>query len=182
MRAHLEATYEKALRYCHEVRQFSASPGNFAGGLTTIEEKSMGAFSKSGRGSVIGSPIAPLIKITGREPELQQACKEIGDKAGYVPFDVTQLQEAPTLIPQAQQVAGSTISILVNNAGIHVKKPAIDTTPEEFQSVLTTHICASHALCRAVLPGMIERKHGNCQKRHGWNDPRTHLRGCPSQT
>lgn len=121
----LAAAYEKAERYCRAVRQYSVSPGNFAGGLTTIEEKSMGAFTKggdrpiqgvirvaqqppkpglwildsvpddhfmqfgytnpndtegimdliasgshlvlfvTGRGSVIGSPVAPLLKITG---------------------------------------------------------------------------------------------------------------------
>jgi gluconate 5-dehydrogenase len=57
--------------------------------------------------------------------------------------------------------SGGPISILVNNAGIHVKKPAVETTPEDFQSVLTTHVCAAHALNRAVLPGMIERRHGS---------------------
>ena len=35
------------------------------------------------------------------------------------------------------------------------------STPEEFQSVLTTHVCAAHALNRAVLPGMLERQHGS---------------------
>lgn len=124
-RAQVTAAYDKMVAYCQSIRQYSVSPGNFAGGLTTIEEKSMGAFSKSGsrpiqgvihvsqpppgpglwlmdslpdphfmqfgysnpndtegiidlisagaqivflvtgRGSVIGSPIAPLIKITG---------------------------------------------------------------------------------------------------------------------
>lgn len=124
-RVQLGQAYDKAEAYCRAVRQYSASPGNFAGGLTTIEEKSLGAFCKSGsrpiqgvikvsetppgpglwlmdsvpdphfmqfgytnpndseglmdllsagaqillfvtgRGSVIGSPVAPLIKITG---------------------------------------------------------------------------------------------------------------------
>jgi len=124
-REQLMHAYDKAVRYCCSVRQYSVSPGNFAGGLTTIEEKSMGAFAKgghrpiqgvirvaeappapglwlmdsvpdehfmqfgytnpndtegimdlisggahivlfvTGRGSVIGSPVAPLIKITG---------------------------------------------------------------------------------------------------------------------
>ncbi len=53
------------------------------------------------------------------------------------------------------------ISCLVNNAGIHLKKPAIETTPEEFQKVLTTHVLGAHALVRAVAPGMIERKTGS---------------------
>jgi gluconate 5-dehydrogenase len=49
----------------------------------------------------------------------------------------------------------------VNNAGIHLKKSAEETTAEEFNSVLQTHVVAAHALTAAVLPGMIQRKHGN---------------------
>ena len=48
VKAELQATYDKALDYCRHVRQYSISPGNFAGGLSTIEEKSMGAVVKSG--------------------------------------------------------------------------------------------------------------------------------------
>src|SRR5690606_16545077 len=44
----IKFTYDKALDYCESVRQYSVSPGNFAGGLSTIEEKSMGAVIKSG--------------------------------------------------------------------------------------------------------------------------------------
>ena len=47
-------TYDKALEYCKSVRQYSVSPGNFAGGLSTIEEKSMGAVIKSGTKAIEG--------------------------------------------------------------------------------------------------------------------------------
>ena len=57
-RKELTTAYDKAENYCKQVRQFSASPGNFAGGLTTIEEKSMGAFAKSGT-----RPIQGVIKV-----------------------------------------------------------------------------------------------------------------------
>ncbi len=143
-RLQLDAAYEKAVRYCQSVRQYSVSPGNFAGGLTTIEEKSMGAFAKSGsrgiqgvikvaqtppraglwlmdsvpdphfmgfgytnpndtegimdlisagcqmvlfvtgRGSVIGSPIAPLIKITGNSQTFTRMTEDIDFDAGAV--------------------------------------------------------------------------------------------------
>lgn len=53
-RAEIQYTYEKALNYCREVRQYSVSPGNFAGGLSTIEEKSMGAVIKSGSRTIQG--------------------------------------------------------------------------------------------------------------------------------
>jgi len=55
----------------------------------------------------------------------------------------------------------SPITILVNNAGTHLKKPAVDTLPAEFQSVLTTHVLAAHSLMQAVTPGMVDRAHGS---------------------
>ena len=57
-RQELRCTYDKALEYCKSVRQYSVSPGNFAGGLSTIEEKSMGAVVKSG-----SRPIQGVIKV-----------------------------------------------------------------------------------------------------------------------
>lgn len=62
-RTQLLAAYDKADRYCREVRQYSVAPGNFAGGLTTIEEKSMGAFAKSG-----SRPIQGVIRVAERPP------------------------------------------------------------------------------------------------------------------
>jgi len=140
----LGTTYDKALGYCKAMRQYSVAPGNFAGGLTTIEEKSMGAFAKSGskpiegvirvsegpphaglwlldsvpdehfmqfgytnpndtegimdliaagsqivlfitgRGSVIGSAVAPLIKITGNERTYRNMTEDMDFNAGRV--------------------------------------------------------------------------------------------------
>ena len=62
-RKELQYTYDKALDYCRSVRQYSVSPGNFAGGLSTIEEKSMGAVIKSG-----SKPIEGVIKVAAGTP------------------------------------------------------------------------------------------------------------------
>ncbi len=51
------ASVEKAARYYRTLGHSRFAPGNADGGLTTVEEKSMGAYSKSGR-----SPISGLIK------------------------------------------------------------------------------------------------------------------------
>jgi altronate dehydratase large subunit len=53
----LTASVEKAARYYSILGHGSFAPGNADGGLTTQEEKSMGAYSKSGH-----SPISGLIK------------------------------------------------------------------------------------------------------------------------
>ncbi len=55
--AELTASVEKAARYYTTMGHGSFAPGNADGGLTTQEEKSMGAYSKSG-----SSPISGLIK------------------------------------------------------------------------------------------------------------------------
>ena len=55
--AAIVAAVEKAARYYKIMGQSSFAPGNAEGGLTTIEEKSMGAYAKSG-----SSPIVGLIK------------------------------------------------------------------------------------------------------------------------
>ena len=61
--AELRATYDKALDYCKATRQYSISPGNFVGGLSSIEEKSMGAVIKSG-----SRPIQGVLKVGSRPP------------------------------------------------------------------------------------------------------------------
>lgn len=92
---------------------------------------------------------------------MREACSQLGDRAGMISRDITDVDGASALVEEASDTAGSPISILVNNAGIHLKKFAVDTSTDEFQSVLQTHVLAAHALTAAVLPGMIERKAGN---------------------
>ena len=61
-RAEIAATYDKAELSCRYGGRFFISTGNVAGGLTTIEEKSMGSSAKSG-----SRPIQGVLKI-GRQP------------------------------------------------------------------------------------------------------------------
>jgi gluconate 5-dehydrogenase len=122
----------------------------------------------TGGGSGLGLGIAQCmvragarVILVGRdEIRLLAAVQSLGPAASHVAHDVTDLASAPDLLRQAEEKAGGAVGILVNNAGIHVKKRAEDTTPEDFQSVLTTHLCAAHALDRVVIPGMKERGHG----------------------
>jgi len=55
----LREAVEKAERFSLQIDQFSIAPGNHEGGLTTIEEKSMGAFAKCGT-----RPVQGVIKVT----------------------------------------------------------------------------------------------------------------------
>lgn len=99
---------------------------------------------------------AKVIIVGRNAAKLSDATAELGDKARYIVHDVTELGRADALIEQAGHV-----SILINNAGVHLKKPAIETTSEEFNAVMQTHVNAAQALSRAALPSMLGREHGN---------------------
>ena len=104
---------------------------------------------------------AKVVLVGRREEELERAVAELGAAACFVRHDVTEFAKAAELLGAATRAAGAAPSILINNAGVHLKKPAVETTEEEFLTVLNTHVVGAHALTRAVLPGMTERKHGN---------------------
>jgi gluconate 5-dehydrogenase len=122
----------------------------------------------TGGGSGLGLGIAQCFARAGarvvlvgrREGVLKKSAHEIGDAATWETHDILKTDQAPALVKRVWARTGP-ISILVNNAGIHVKKSAIDLTPEEFHSILQTHLVAAFALTRAVLPDMIERRHGS---------------------
>jgi gluconate 5-dehydrogenase len=132
---------------------------NLSGETALITGGATGLGLAIARGMVAAG--ARVVIVGRREAELQRAVKEIGALAQYVCHDVTRSAAAAELVAAASKISGAPPSILVNNAGIHLKKPAVDTTPEEFLSVLNTHVIGAHALTRAVLPGMIERKRGH---------------------
>lgn len=121
----------------------------------------------TGGGTGIGLAMAQAMHAAGarvvltgrREAELAAAAKELGAGAGYVVHDVNRLELAPALVAQVEKAHGP-ITCLLNNAGQNLKKPAVDTTSEEFEALMRTHVFGAHALVRAVAPGMIGRKHG----------------------
>jgi gluconate 5-dehydrogenase len=123
----------------------------------------------TGGGSGIGLGIARCMVQAGarvvlvgrREDQLVKACAELGAMASFVAHDITRLDAAGELVAAAQKSASSPLTILVNNAGTHLKKFAADTTPEEFQSVFNTHVFAAHALTRAMIPALVAQGRGS---------------------
>ena len=121
----------------------------------------------TGGGTGIGQAIARAMHGAGarvvlvgrREHELAETVGSMGDGASYLVHDITRVDEAPGIVERVVSEFG-TITCLVNNAGRHLKKAAVDTTTQEFQDVLTTQILGAHALTSAISPGMIKRKGG----------------------
>jgi gluconate 5-dehydrogenase len=103
---------------------------------------------------------ARVVIVGRREAVLQEAAEILGRNVSYEVHDVTCVDETPHLLQRVGDRVGP-VSVLVNNAGIHLKKPAIETTESELLEVFNTHVTGAFALTRAVAPGMIERRHGS---------------------
>ena len=122
----------------------------------------------TGGGTGLGLGMARCLAAAGakvalvgrRQEELENACSSIGTNAFAVPGDVTKLESIPALVDAAEKLAGP-ISILINNAGVHLKKFAVDTTDAEFANVMQTHVFGAFALTREVGKRMIQRKAGS---------------------
>lgn len=102
---------------------------------------------------------AKVVLVGRRQEELEKACAAVGANAFPLSGDVTRLETAGALVGQAEQLAGP-VSILVNNAGIHLKKSAAETTDAEFAAVMQTHVFGAFALTREVGKRMVERRTG----------------------
>ncbi|MDG2122045.1 MAG: SDR family NAD(P)-dependent oxidoreductase [Verrucomicrobiales bacterium] len=101
------------------------------------------------------------VVITGRREEpLRETVAELGDRARYYVFDVTEVDSCPNLIARISDEVGVP-KILVNNAGVHLKKTAIETGDDEFSRVLQTHLNGALGMTRAVVPGMIDAGGGS---------------------
>lgn len=122
----------------------------------------------TGGGSGLGFGIASAfvtagarVVLVGRgEDRLASASRQLGSLASYEVFDITAHNQTDRLVARIAERLGP-VSILVNNAGNHLKKPLLDTSEQEFQSVLSTHVLGAYAMTRAVASGMLERRHGS---------------------
>jgi NAD(P)-dependent dehydrogenase (short-subunit alcohol dehydrogenase family) len=122
----------------------------------------------TGGGSGLGLATAKCLVAAGarvaiigrRRDVLESAVQEIGSSAVAIQGDISRLEELPQLVADVEDRVGPC-SILVNNAGVHLKKPALETSDAEFQNVIQTHLSSSFALSREVARGMLQRGKGS---------------------
>ena len=101
------------------------------------------------------------VVITGRREEvLKEAVSELGDQAFYLVNDVSNTEQTAGLVKQIVEQFGR-IDILINNAGINMKKPAIEVSDEDFSRIIQTNLNAVFALTREVGKHMLERNSGS---------------------
>jgi NAD(P)-dependent dehydrogenase (short-subunit alcohol dehydrogenase family) len=121
----------------------------------------------TGGGSGLGLAIAEnLIAngittiIAGRDADkLNTAKATLGELCVARVCDVSNLASIPPFVESLIDEFGK-IDILVNNAGINQKKDFTEVTDDEFQSILTTNLCAVFSMSREVVTHMLKQGDG----------------------
>jgi len=111
------------------------------------------ALAKAGADLVLTS--RDISRLSPFEAEL----KSLSRRAVSVELDVRRQDSIEKMVAAAEAAFGH-LDILVNNAGCNVRKPALDVTWEDWNSILDTNLRGSFFVAQAVARGMIARRYG----------------------
>jgi NAD(P)-dependent dehydrogenase (short-subunit alcohol dehydrogenase family) len=99
--------------------------------------------------------------LIGRDRKrLADAAATMAPMAEAIVFDLNQLDGISDLVQKIAQKYQS-IDILVNCAGIHMKKSMVEVTNEEFQQVILTNLTSAFVLSREVSKVMLKQRGGS---------------------
>lgn len=105
------------------------------------------AFAEAGARLALVSRDAQLLAA------VQAECRARGAEAEVYSVDVTSEAQVEKLRQDALARFGK-LTILVNNAGINIRKPVTDFTLAEWHQIMDTNLTSVFLLCRAFVPHM----------------------------
>ena len=96
------------------------------------------------------------VAIVARNTEKSQAAaRALAEETGVAPLvltaDVSSPDQVAEAVSQAKDGLGR-IDVLVNNAGISIRKPPQDLTPEEWHKVMDVNLTSAFLMSKAVYP------------------------------
>lgn len=106
-----------------------------------------------------GASVALVARNAKLLESVTEGIKGSGGKAFVFVGDVSEEAEVARLAEQIRAAAGAP-DILINNAGINIRKPLHEFTLEEWRRVMQTNLDAPFLCARAFIPAMMEKKFG----------------------
>jgi NAD(P)-dependent dehydrogenase (short-subunit alcohol dehydrogenase family) len=103
------------------------------------------------------------LALVSRDLELlnqtANAARDLGAQAFVLQADITQ-EDQVLRVEQAVTKEFGKLQILINNAGINIRKRATEFTLAEWRQVLDTNLTSVFLMCRAFIPHMTGQKYG----------------------
>jgi NAD(P)-dependent dehydrogenase (short-subunit alcohol dehydrogenase family) len=103
--------------------------------------------------SEAGATIALVSRDSAKLENVKQEIENSGGKAEIFLADVRNEQQVDKLETDIASRLGK-VQILINNAGINIRKSLTDFSLEEWQSVIDTNLTSVFLMCRRFVPSM----------------------------
>jgi NAD(P)-dependent dehydrogenase (short-subunit alcohol dehydrogenase family) len=105
---------------------------------------------------------AKLALVSRNREQLDAVADEIRAAGGEAQVFVADVAREDQVARLEREVAAAfgRIDILINNAGINIRKPLTDFTLEEWNSVIDTNLTSVFLMCRAFVPHMKSHGYG----------------------
>lgn len=107
-----------------------------------------------------GATVALVSRDRGRLTEVASEIQSSGGRAEVIVADVTKEEEIAAAKEQLTTRVGPAVHILINNAGMNIRKPVTDFSLEEWNLVMTTNVTSAFLMCRAFVPSMKGQGYG----------------------
>ena len=107
--------------------------------------------------STEGASVALIARPSGELRSLTSEIQAAGGTAEAFPADVTSEEEIES-VSRGIIARFSQVNILINNAGINVRKSISESSVEDWHRVMDTNVTSAFLMCRALVPHM--RGHG----------------------
>jgi NAD(P)-dependent dehydrogenase (short-subunit alcohol dehydrogenase family) len=91
--------------------------------------------------------------------EFESEIKSLGRRAATLELDVRDQESIERMVAEAEAAFGQ-IHILVNNAGMNIRKPALEVTWNDWNQILDTNLRGTFFVAQAVARRMIPRGYG----------------------
>ena len=92
--------------------------------------------------------------------EVAAQCRELGVRTTTAVADVGDADSVRRMVSDGISELGR-IDVLVSNVAIRPHRPITEVPDEEWLNVMNTNLNSAFYLCKAVLPGMLERRSGS---------------------
>jgi NAD(P)-dependent dehydrogenase (short-subunit alcohol dehydrogenase family) len=106
-----------------------------------------------------GANIALVSRDLDQLNEARRAVQSVGGEAAVFPADISEEEQVRNLERDVIAAFGG-VHILINNAGINLRKQLVEFTLEEWRRVLETNLTSVFLMCRSFVPQMRGRGYG----------------------
>jgi gluconate 5-dehydrogenase len=106
-----------------------------------------------------GADIAMTSREKGKLADIATEIEALGRRSFQVDLDVRDQASIERAVEEIEAGFGP-IDTLVNNAGCNIRKPALEVTWEDWNTILDTNLRGSFFVAQAVARGMVKRGYG----------------------